>query len=265
MEKSPKNTRMSESASAVLKNISALTRDIVLEKLAHLEELREAGVPQEVLDRRRTEIIKEAAMRGLEKKVARTHVRTIESRAGTDSLTGLPNRRVFSEKLHSEVGLLNRIEREHEVHENVHVLFIDLDHFKSINDTFGHDIGDLYLKTAAEFMHKKLHREPDMLSRLGGDEFAVVLTGNDDAAALTFAKKLGEAVRQASIVAKKEATAILSARGKDVPTENEGNISASIGMASFQKGDTSDALLKRADEAVYKAKEGGRDQVVVAE
>lgn len=264
MEK-PMKTGGSESGLAALEAISKSTKEHVQEKFEHIKELRELGIPQEELDRRLLKARQEAAEKGLEKKETRAHIRAIESQAGTDVLTGLPNRRVFVEKLHSEVILLNRIERGHEVHENVYVLFIDLDHFKSINDTFGHDIGDLYLKTSAHFMHEKIHRESDMLARMGGDEFTVVLTGNDDTAALTFAKKLGEAVRQASITAKNEATALLSARGKEVPTEDEGNISASIGMASFRKGESSEALLKRADEAVYKAKEAGRDQVVVAE
>jgi diguanylate cyclase (GGDEF)-like protein/PAS domain S-box-containing protein len=153
-----------------------------------------------------------------------------------DALTNLPNRVLFNERLDEA---LTRLARSGE---NLAVLCIDLDHFKSVNDTLGHPVGDLLLRQVAERLGACL-RKSDMVARLGGDEFAVVqtpVTGPNEAS--TLATRLIE---------------VLS-----LPFDLDGHevvVGASIGIAlAPDDGDTSEALLRNADMALYRAKSDGR-------
>ncbi|MFA6502705.1 MAG: GGDEF domain-containing protein [Candidatus Paceibacterota bacterium] len=190
---------------------------------------------------------------------ASAQMKLLESHATFDALTDLPNKRAFAERLHSEVGHLNRL-AAHSVHEKAHLLFIDLDNFKWVNDTLGHDVGDRYLQIAAKYMQKELRRDTDMLARLGGDEFTAILFGNRTESSKDIAEKVGEAVRRASVAAKKEC----HEKGIELGPE-EGNISASIGLVAFRENELPESLVKRADAAMYEAKRLGRNRVVVAE
>jgi len=189
---------------------------------------------------------------------AKTQIETMESHATFDVLTELLNVRGFNDKLHDEIGLLNRFEHDN-MHENMHVLFIDIDNFKSINDDpkLGHDVGDLYLKTVASFMKQELNRNTDVLARKGGDEFAAILLGNEHGDAEQVAEQIREAVHQASIAAKEECRK----RGINL-ADNEANVSASIGLVALQKGERQEDIMKRADEAMYEAKRAGKNRVV---
>jgi len=169
----------------------------------------------------------------------------IQNLANFDVLTGLPNRRMFTEVINSvfephiddqEIGAL---------------LFIDLDHFKNINDSLGHAAGDWILKRVAERL-KKLVREGDLLARLGGDEFVLMLP-----------KLSGNAV-----IAEQQALQIGKRLIKDVsvpyPFENQTlHIGASVGISLFPgKEQKASDLLKQADTAMYHAKAAGRKTVV---
>lgn len=152
-----------------------------------------------------------------------------------DHLTGLPNRMCFLDRLCLEIAHAKRNQKL------LAVLFLDLDGFKAINDTYGHDAGDRYLVEAASRM-VSVARESDTVARLGGDEFTVLLTSlNRPKDAVTFAKRLIAAFEE--------------------PWEDEGqvhNISASIGIALYPgDGENPYSLLKRADQAMYKAKKDG--------
>jgi diguanylate cyclase (GGDEF)-like protein/PAS domain S-box-containing protein len=153
-----------------------------------------------------------------------------------DALTGLPNRTQYNERLEQE---LKRIERG----ANLAVLYLDLDHFKNINDTLGHSIGDELLKTAAERLHSCV-RETDIIARLGGDEFAIIQTQIEqpsDAAAL--ADRIQEAIR-----------APLDLDGLHAVT----NVSIGISLAPAN-ATASTELMKQADMALYRAKAAGRN------
>jgi len=233
--------------------------DLTKQRLKEVELFRKSGeISEEKAGEMLREIQADAVMIAEQEQKALAHSATMESHAMIDVLTELPNRRSFDDKLKSEIGRLNRLEG-HEAHE-AHVLLIDIDHFKQVNDTLGHDIGDLYLKTAAAYMKQVVRRGTDVLARVGGDEFAAILFENDDASAKKIAEEITAAVREASIAAKEEATK----RGLMLSTD-DGNISASIGLASFRKGEPPAILLKRADTAMYAAKESGRNQVAVAQ
>lgn len=156
--------------------------------------------------------------------------------ANFDHLTGLPNRQLFRDRF--ERALVN----ESRNGGHLAVLFIDLDGFKPVNDTFGHSAGDAVLAEVGRRILASV-RESDIAARLGGDEFAVVLTesgGQDNVAVL--ARKLLHALARPYVLARGQA-----------------DVSASIGVALFpEDGQDTDTLLKVADQAMYGAKEAGR-------
>ena len=126
------------------------------------------------------------------------------------------------------------------------MLFCDIDRFKGINDTFGHGAGDEVLRTLGDRVSAAI-RVDDFAARIGGDEILVVLTGVSD---LDAAEAVAEKIRSAA------AEAIPYDGGPDLHT------SLSIGVAIAHPGESSDALIERADNAMYAAKRAGRDQVV---
>lgn len=161
----------------------------------------------------------------------------------TDGLTELYNHRHIHELLHEE------FERTKRSGEPMAVAMMDLDRFKQVNDTYGHPTGDVILYETAEILRQTV-REIDMVGRYGGEEFVVILPGADEEAATQFAERVREAV--ATHLFRDEA--------------NEVRMTLSGGVASFPDGqvDHPDLLIKRADEALYAAKEGGRNQILRA-
>ena len=162
--------------------------------------------------------------------------------AATDMLTGLPNRRHFLGQLEQEKARVSRAEEKCAA-----VLMIDIDHFKVVNDSFGHAAGDHVLRHLATLMKEDL-RKIDTLGRLGGEEFAVILPGADQAAAEIFAERLRKQVAETPAVLDKWT----------IP------VTISIGVTEIKPGDDSaDDALTRADRALYRAKECGRNRVTV--
>jgi diguanylate cyclase (GGDEF)-like protein/PAS domain S-box-containing protein len=160
----------------------------------------------------------------------------IEHMAFHDSLTGLPNRLLFEDRL------TNALAQSERRHAPLSILFVDLDRFKVINDSLGHPIGDEVLKLAGWRLGEVL-REGDSLARRGGDEFLVLLPDTGPEGAANVAQRLIENIRAPMLCGTHELT-----------------ISASCGIAVFpENGKDTEALLKAADIAMYRAKEGGRD------
>jgi diguanylate cyclase (GGDEF)-like protein len=157
------------------------------------------------------------------------HLATIEELADTDELTGLPNRRSWNREL--EVALAGAQRRG----SGLCVALIDVDHFKALNDSRGHQAGDRLLKEAAAAWRSTL-RPPDILARPGGDEFALVLPDCDLARARTVLERLRAAT----------------------PRES----TCSIGVAEWDKSEPAERLVERVDSALYEAKQSGRDRVV---
>ena len=159
--------------------------------------------------------------------------------AETDELTGLKNRRKFLETADKALARLKR--------ENIpaSIFIVDLDRFKTINDTHGHAVGDQALCHAAN-QFKRATRRGDLIARIGGEEFAVLLPNTDEWGAVMVAERVREFV--ASAPADTEAGKL--------------NLTSSIGVTSLYIGDrTPDAALGRADDALYRAKEEGRNRV----
>ena len=166
--------------------------------------------------------------------------RQAETRASTDALTGLPNRRYFDEFC----GLLARRRRADDA---VGVLMIDIDRFKALNDRFGHAVGDEALRAVASAIAGAV-READVPARYGGEEFAVLLRNPSRAVAID----VGERVRAA--------VAGLDLRRHGVP-----GVSVSVGVAIAAAPDQAIAeLVEQADRALYRAKRAGRNRVVAA-
>jgi len=168
----------------------------------------------------------------------------ISSLAFYDQLTGLPNRTLLLDRLKQTMAASSRSGAY------CALVFIDLDNFKTLNDTLGHGVGDTLLKQAAQRLIKCL-REGDTVARLGGDEFVIVLAG--------LSTNQGEAAASAETVAEK----ILASLSERYQLENRPYSStASLGVALF-KGDALaiDELMKQADLAMYKAKESGRNSI----
>jgi diguanylate cyclase (GGDEF)-like protein len=210
-------------------------------------ELRELGLSLQQMTRALVQQKRglEDANRGLEERV-RERTAELEKAsselarlARRDTLTGLANRRAADERLHQEVAL-------HVRHgQPLSVLLIDIDHFKRVNDTHGHDVGDAVLIEVGQRLGSAC-RNTDLVARYGGEEFIVVMTHTDEQGALAVAEKL-----RAEFAA--------------APWPTVGSLTASIGAAcGYGRHTEVAALVKLADEALYQAKRSGRDRVCVA-
>ncbi|TAK64889.1 diguanylate cyclase [Methylobacter sp.] len=159
--------------------------------------------------------------------------------ASTDPLTGLFNRRVFLERLEQERAKVERL-----LHYSAVLLMLDLDFFKRVNDIYGHAMGDAVLKAFAEIVRNN-SRAIDIPARLGGEEFAILLAGADKKDALKMAERLRQQVAEIAI-------------DHEVgPVQITVSIGAAILLAADSNGE---AVLHRADEALYEAKDRGRNQ-----
>lgn len=162
----------------------------------------------------------------------------LDARAHRDALTGLPNRRAMTERLANAV---NRARRDST---SVSVLFLDLNGFKAVNDGFGHEVGDEVLSAVGRRLAGTI-RSGDALGRWGGDEFIVVLDGGEDAVQ-SLAARLHAAMAQP--------VAVRGSRSVEVRL--------SVGAAEARAGDTSEQLVARADQAMFRAKRAGASLVI---
>jgi diguanylate cyclase (GGDEF)-like protein/PAS domain S-box-containing protein len=184
-----------------------------------------------------------AARKAVEEELERAKVR-LEELATTDALTRLANRRKLDEVLALEC---RRSQREGR---HLALLLLDIDRFKKLNDTYGHQAGDEVLRRLGDILLAHTHRAGDLAARFGGEEFVLLLPGADPRQAAALAEKVRHAV---------EAT--------DFEPRGVGRVTLSVGVASvkdLKAGTTPEALVGAADEALYTAKRDGRNRVVVA-
>ncbi|WP_339186300.1 sensor domain-containing diguanylate cyclase [Paenibacillus sp. FSL R5-0490] len=161
----------------------------------------------------------------------------LETLASTDLLTGLKNRRFFQEKMLESLMMFQEKQRYFSL------LVVDIDHFKSINDTYGHPIGDLVLGNLAGLL-QTVSRSTDVVARYGGEEFVVILPDCEEEQAIGIAERYRSQVASADW--------------------GEYNITVSIGAATVVEEDTEKSLFQRADNALYASKTGGRNRVTHA-
>ena len=167
--------------------------------------------------------------------LARQRQMALEARAETDPLTGLLNRFSMQERLNAE---LNRAVRSSQP---LTIMIFDIDHFKSVNDKFGHQIGDQVIRAVAEVTQATV-RNYDLAFRIGGEEFLLCLPGVDQDMAKAKAELLRQQIEQRAILT-------------DQP------VTVSIGFVVATKAQSLDELIKQADDALYQAKRNGRNQV----
>ncbi|MEY8746949.1 sensor domain-containing diguanylate cyclase [Paenibacillus tundrae] len=161
----------------------------------------------------------------------------LETMASTDPLTGLKNRRFFQNSLLASLILLEQ------QHNHFSLLVIDIDHFKSINDTYGHPIGDLVLGNLAGLL-QSMSRSSDVVARYGGEEFVIILADCDHEQAMEVAERYRSEVASSDW--------------------GQYNITVSIGVATAVQGDTDTSVFQRADTALYASKTAGRNRVTHA-
>ena len=188
-----------------------------------------------------------ARLKGLSERVAhmeqeaqgfREHLEEQRQKALIDPLTGLPNRAAWSERLEHEI-------KQWQQHGNtLSLAMLDLDHFKRINDNYGHLAGDKVLKIIATVLRKRL-RGPDFIARFGGEEFVLLLPATPPAVGAKLLENLRAAIEACPFHFKGERV----------------TITISMGMTTFRSGEHSDLVLKRADQALYRAKNAGRNRV----
>lgn len=165
--------------------------------------------------------------------------RELQILSTTDQLTGLDNRMKLDEVLMTEVTRAQRYQTVFAL------ILVDLDHFKQVNDTYGHQVGDQVLIRLAEIL-KASGRQSDIVGRWGGEEFLIVCPQTNLQGARSHAKQLCTAI----------ATTFLPVVGHKT---------ASFGVAVYRSGDDEEMLLRRADDALYRAKESGRNRVITEE
>ncbi len=166
----------------------------------------------------------------------------LEKQASTDSLTGLVNRRTFYELINIEI---KRCERNSNLFS---LLMLDIDYFKKINDTFGHNWGDEVLVHLSDLMRQFL-RETDICARFGGEEFVMVLTETGLEDGIVLAERLRKKIESVTITTEK----------------GDLHYTLSIGLVQWRQGEAIDDTLKAADALLYKAKNGGRNRIAYGE
>lgn len=164
-------------------------------------------------------------------------IERLEELSALDSLTGLKNRRYFTHIFPDECA--RSLRRD----EAMTLLFLDIDHFKRINDRYGHHFGDLALQVIA-ICFKTQCRPYDTVVRWGGEEFLILLRATDESGAVVFAERIRQAVQD------------------DLGTALPFPLTISIGLAQYREDDTLERLVDRADRALYHAKQSGRNRVV---
>ncbi|MGZ8174491.1 MULTISPECIES: GGDEF domain-containing protein [Methylobacter] len=163
--------------------------------------------------------------------------------AKTDALTGLFNRRAFDQKLDE------CIEKTHKQNDSeLCLLILDLDHFKQINDTFGHQAGDSVLRYTANLIKQHI-AEYHCAARYGGEEMAIIMPNTPFNKAMEIAEKIRSSLAQHPLKRK-------------CSKESIGKVTLSIGVSGFKINDSIESLIERADKAMYRAKDNGRNQVM---
>jgi len=160
--------------------------------------------------------------------------------ATTDGLTGLPNHRIFQEALDKKIASSSRFGN------NLSLIFCDVDHFKNVNDTCGHPVGDLVLKKLSSILKKEVVRDTDLPARCGGEEFAIICEGTDTEGAVNLAERIRRDFEE------------------EVFHTDQGTLKVTISMGIATcpiHARKKDELIECADTALYAAKEGGRNQV----
>lgn len=186
-----------------------------------------------------------------ENTLLKNRTKHLESQLGIDPLTGTSNRGIFEDELERSFKIIRGETEEHraagEQHREVSLIFVDLDHFKQINDTYGHPAGDEVLQKVSAFLMDSV-RETDIVARVGGEEFVVLMRGADESVAARDAENFRTEISRMTF--------------DKYPRLQ---VTASFGVSSSKGSQFAKDLYEKADKALYEAKRAGRNQVIVAE
>jgi diguanylate cyclase (GGDEF)-like protein len=185
----------------------------------------------------RTQVREEVKLRAMTETLSARSV-TLENAALTDALTGTQNRRYFDDALREYLAEFGRIGKP------VGLMILDLDHFKAVNDTHGHDVGDEVLRSVADCL-QNFTRYHDVVARLGGEEFAIVVPNMDEFQLQKFAERIRQAI----------AALVIRAGSATM------RVTTSVGLAVWDGREDPDAFYRRADRMLYQAKKQGRNRV----
>lgn len=179
------------------------------------------------------------------------HIAYLEKKVGIDELTGVPNRFAFNRAFEQYLKIIRGEVEEHRAGtprlRNLSLIMLDLDHFKNINDTYGHPVGDLVLRRVAACLQDSV-RDEDLVARLGGEEFIVLLRGTDETVAARHAEELRARFETMRF-----------------PEQEGMHISASFGVVCSRHSTDAKKLQECVDAALYQAKGAGRNCVKVYE
>ena len=201
---------------------------------------RQRGDVDQALTERLHSLVERVASMELEAKGFRDHLEEQRQKALTDPLTGLPNRAAWDERLELEMARWQRYGGD------LLVGIVDIDHFKRINDNYGHLAGDKVLKIIADELSKRL-RKTDFMARFGGEEFSLLIPSTPLAGAEQLLETLRAAIEACPFHFKGERV----------------TITLSAGVSAFASGERAEVVFERADQALYKAKRGGRNRIEI--
>ncbi|MGY6274723.1 GGDEF domain-containing protein [Methylomonas sp. MgM2] len=226
------------------------TSDSFQKKTAILENISEISslqtILEEIIQETKSLVVTSQAMQSqlnnanAEMEQLRSELAKVREIAITDGLTGLLNRRAFDQTLTDVVRQSNN--------HNTYLSLLDIDHFKRVNDTYGHTIGDNVIKFVASLM-KKHARPHHYVARYGGEELAIIMPNTSKLEAVDISETIRVEMEKSRLVRKTDNTPL-------------GRITISIGIAALQSGDDAESFLMRADKALYQAKESGRNKVI---
>ena len=218
-------------------NVNQCFKTIAAEIKAHHQQDQEQ---QQKFQDHMAELVNKMISLELESENLKAELKVIHTQATHDTLTGLSNRNAYNQRLKDEIARYKRY------HTPLTMAIWDIDHFKNINDTFGHKAGDKVLALTANQLQEST-RDTDFISRFGGEEFVMLLPNTDITLALKLAEDLRELITATGF----------NANGKAVP------VTISCGLTEFVDDDTEDSFFERADKALYEAKNTGRNRCCI--
>lgn len=232
-----------ETADRLLTRLSELANAVDTDDLTQLQNRVRSTVEDlsKELERSRQRAERRIVQMGEHVEVLQADLVKAKKKSATDSLTGLYNRSAFDQdfdRISRLIPLTNQ---------PLSVVMVDIDHFKQVNDTYGHPAGDIVIRNTADELVRAYPRKSDYVARYGGEEFVVILRDANLDDALKMTERLLDAIRS-------------------TPVDCDGTmveVTCSAGVAQVRRGESTKALLARADAMLYRAKRNGRDRVVV--
>ncbi|MCM2280246.1 MAG: GGDEF domain-containing protein [Bdellovibrionaceae bacterium] len=230
--------------SEIASNLEALREAVQADSIEVLRAKSREFIDNYVEKQSRKDVRREKRIRGIKKNLDSVKKKLDEAykSARQDHLTGAWNRKSFDEALKEQINLFTMSKVP------VTIILLDIDHFKKINDGFGHDVGDFALKECVRMLHESFSREHDFVARIGGEEFAVLLPEHT----------VEHAIKRAEDTMAKIRKEVWLVQDKEL------RFTISMGIAQLQPGESGEQWLKRADQALYQSKHGGRNRYTVA-